>query len=101
MTREEAKKLLPYMQAFAEGKTVQWQDSVTNEWQDDNDPNFHPVAKWRIKPEPREVWVVYVKDEVIDASFSSKEEAEHWAFSTVGPRGFSLSIVKFREVMDE
>lgn len=57
MTREEAKKLLPIIQAFAEGKTIQYKNnydtwrSVSNENSSmlfDKDP-----SKYRIKPEPK------------------------------------------------
>lgn len=56
MTREQAKELLPIIQAFAEGKTIQyyfggvvWRDVKSNEAIDfrDNPSNY------RIKPEPK------------------------------------------------
>ena len=52
MTREEAKELLPIIQAFAEGKTVQFLDG--GKWADVYETDFHesPV-KYRIKPEPK------------------------------------------------
>lgn len=51
MTREEAKELLPFMQAFAEGKTLQvW---TNNTWKDENHPFFGPLSQFRIKPEPK------------------------------------------------
>ena len=52
MTREEAKELLPIMQAFAEGKTVQ-HFSVGGRWIDCNDPLFSRDVKYRIKPESK------------------------------------------------
>ena len=50
MTREQAKELLPIIQAFAEGKTVQFLDG--GKWADVYETDFHesPV-KYRIKPE--------------------------------------------------
>ena len=51
MTREEAKELLPIMQAFAEGKTIQvW---VNDTWQDEEYPSFGKLSLFRIKPEPK------------------------------------------------
>lgn len=51
MTREEAKELLPIMQAFAEGKTIQvWSNDT---WQDEEYPSFGELSLFRIKPEPR------------------------------------------------
>ena len=38
MTREQAKELLPIIQAFAEGKTIQvWANDT---WQDEEYPSF-------------------------------------------------------------
>ena len=57
MTREEAKELLPIIQAFAEGKTMQWldRDGVWNDViGDDAKMYFNQSAPhYRIKPKPR------------------------------------------------
>ena len=54
MTREEAKELLPVIQAFAEGKVIQCRSSITNEWRDFDEPAFNGVTdNYRIKPEPK------------------------------------------------
>ena len=51
MTREEAKELLPIIQAFAEGKTIQvWYNDT---WQDEEYPSFGELSLFRIKPEPK------------------------------------------------
>ena len=48
MTREEAKELLPFIQAFAEGKTIQvWANDT---WKDENYPFFGTLYQFRIKP---------------------------------------------------
>ena len=53
MTREETKQLLPIMQAYAEGKTIQfnhfgkWVDVVS-----ELNPEYYP-SKYRVKPEPK------------------------------------------------
>lgn len=55
MTREEAKELMPIIQAFAEGKTIQYYDSLIDiaDWEDCENPNFENLTyKFRIKPEP-------------------------------------------------
>uniref|UniRef100_UPI0040251419 hypothetical protein n=1 Tax=Prevotella sp. TaxID=59823 RepID=UPI0040251419 len=50
MNREQAKKLLPIIQAFAEGKTVQYK--IEKEWIQTNVPTFNPYLwEYRIKPE--------------------------------------------------
>lgn len=52
MTREEAKEMLPIMQAFAEGKNIQFLSD--GEWHDINQADFTCYPdKYRIKPEPK------------------------------------------------
>lgn len=52
MNREQAKELLPIIQAFAEGKTVQYK--TEKEWIQTNVPTFNPYLwEYRIKPEPK------------------------------------------------
>lgn len=53
MTRKEAKKMLPIIQAYAEGKTVQYFSAGGRRWVDCNDPLFSKDVKYRIKPEPK------------------------------------------------
>ena len=52
MTREEAKELLPIIQAWAEGKNIQFISD--GEWHDINQADFTCYHdKYRIKPEPK------------------------------------------------
>lgn len=52
MTREETKELIPIIQAFADGKTIEF--FKQGEWMELNDPDFMWSAdKYRIKPEPK------------------------------------------------
>lgn len=60
MTRDEAKQLLelmPVIQAFANGKEVQYQVDGAPSWYDAESPTFFvgKTTKWRIKA--LEVWV--------------------------------------------
>ena len=56
MTREEAKELLPIMQAFAEGDEIQYRNNY-NEWIDVKTGEglcfTRPSSCYRIKPEPK------------------------------------------------
>lgn len=51
MTREQTKKALPILQAYAEGKTIQykvgdnWKDITSEDW------GYNPYCSYRIKPE--------------------------------------------------
>ena len=52
MTREQAKELLPIIQAWAEGKTIQFLDG--GKWADVYETDFYQSPdKYRIKPEPK------------------------------------------------
>ena len=55
MTREEVKEMLPVLQAFADGKTIERRCIKGDKslWYDDEDPNFDNDFEYRIKPEPR------------------------------------------------
>lgn len=56
MTREEANKLLPIIQAFCEGKTIQSKGIADDVplWWNDNNPTFDVGNfDYRIKPEPK------------------------------------------------
>ena len=52
MTREEVKKMLPIMQAYAEGRTIQFLDG--GKWFDLSESDFYKSPeRYRIKPEPK------------------------------------------------
>lgn len=53
MTREEAKRLLPIIKAFSEGKTIEVMNT-SGHWDEINIPNFDvDPKKYRIKPKPK------------------------------------------------
>ena len=51
MTREEAKELLPIIQAFAEDKTIQ--DWTNDTWKDKEYTSFGELSQSPIKPQPK------------------------------------------------
>ena len=53
MNRERAKELLPLMQAYAEGGTIQQYNYLTGEWVDLESPVFTAMDLYRMKPEHR------------------------------------------------
>ena len=55
MTREEVKEMLPVLQAFAEGKTIESRCIKGDKslWYDDEDPSFDDDFEYRIKPEQK------------------------------------------------
>ena len=94
MTREEAKKLLPIIQAFAEGKDIQIRNITDDGWDDIDNDSMSFCAKaeaYRIKPES------------MYRSFKTKEECwnemlKHQPFGWVkSPRGELFCIDKVFE----
>lgn len=53
MKRQQAKKLLPIIQAFAEGKTIEFRTNSISKWIETTTPNFDLLHEYRIKPEPK------------------------------------------------
>lgn len=64
MKREEAKKLVPIIQAFADGKTIQLKVDGGG-WKDTAEPQFlFSAENYRIKPEPRTFYSYRYRDSV-------------------------------------
>ena len=53
MNREEAKKLLPVIEAFSKGKEVEYYDEDLEQWLKISYPTFTGNIKYRVKPEPK------------------------------------------------
>lgn len=55
MDRNQAKALLPIIQAYAEGKAIESRCIKGDKslWYDDEDPSFDNDFEYRIKPEPK------------------------------------------------
>lgn len=55
MNRKEAKKLMPIIQAYAEGKAIESRCIKGDKslWYDDEDPSFDNDFEYRLKPEPK------------------------------------------------
>jgi hypothetical protein len=104
MNRERAKELLPIIQAFAEGKTVQARLSG-GKWHGVSYPYFILLTttfqaddyEYRIKPEPLECWV-RVFDGHAGPVVSTVHETRVDALNTDDE---DIYVVKFREVTDE
>ena len=57
MNRERAKELLPMIQAFADGKEIEYRSLSLGKWIPTSTPSWEDVVEYRIKPEPREWWI--------------------------------------------
>ena len=73
MTREDAKKLLPIIEAYANGEDIQIFRG--GYWEEDEVYNFSgSLDHYRIKPKPREFWINKYKQGIVFLH-ETKEEA--------------------------
>lgn len=91
MNRDNAKDYLPLVQALAEGKVIQLQYG-NGTWHKVEDPSFDlPVDQYRIKPEPREIWVAIDRDN--DGSYMAYLKEDNAKRS-------GYPVVRYREVLE-
>ena len=79
MHREQAARLAPVMQAFADGAAVQWSTWRKGKWVDTSHPNFDQDLDWRVKPEARKTYLFFYnnsEDTIKSVSLSDKELLE-------------------------
>lgn len=53
MTREETKQRIAVMQAYADGKQIQYFEECTRRWEDITAPSWIRGIPYRVKPEPK------------------------------------------------
>lgn len=102
MNRNQAKQLLPIIQAYAEGKAIESRciKGDTSLWYDDKDPSFDDDFEYRIKPEPK-------YRPFKDAKECWQEMQKHQPFGWVKDRNGSKFVIEnvdsrgFVEVYDE
>ena len=89
MNRNRAKELLPIIQAFAEGKDIQYKTELSNGWNKASYPIFSDEKEYRIKPEPREFWL-----------FASGEWQEAYSNDSPLQRVITPNTIKCVEVIE-
>ena len=90
--------------AWFNGELVQYQH-CSGAWVDYPfyDPNkrmgpvFNPAVKYRLKPEPREFWLMFNAKDQLLGTFKTKNEADSVAAYTLNAH----RVLHFREVMPE
>ena len=80
MTREEAKEFLPIIEAFSEGKTIQYRYKGRNIWEDDGKmkSNLNFLAstyEYRIKPESKYVPFTYEDRELFRGKWIKNKQS--------------------------
>jgi hypothetical protein len=101
MTRDEAREFAKLVQAYADGEQIQFHFD-DGEWRGLSDPDFYSrtMDSYRIKPEPREWWVLMDRNgQVGDLLFSLA--AAHCEIDKKMLHGVRApyTIVHVREVM--
>ena len=99
MTREEVKEMLPVLQAFAEGKTIESRCIKGDKslWYDDEDPSFDNDFEYRLKPEPKyrpfkdaeECWAEMLKHQPF--GWVKSKEKGYYSFITMLNYRFRLN----------
>lgn len=94
MNKDNARDYLPLVQALAEGKVIQIRTDLSG-WKDFEEFSFEKHAQnYRIKPEPREIWVVLDGD----------DDGAHMAYLTedqaIVNKRSGYGIVRYREVIE-
>lgn len=52
MNRQQAKELLPIIQAFANGKVIEVRPNSSRKWKETTTPTFDGFHEYRVKPKP-------------------------------------------------
>ena len=120
MTREEAKQLLPIIQAFAEGEIIECRTKpgtisagIPNEWTEIKEIGFWNGIEYRIKPEPKyrpfanseECWTEMLKHQPFgwlkgDKCFYNIVSVSNIDVSMANVSG-DIVILDFSEVMED
>lgn len=97
MNIEETKKAIEVMQAFVDGKVVEyrWAAHTTEPWETATSPSWSwGQVEYRIKPQPKEIWVnEYTTGEAYN--YDSPSDAAKALDATEG------RTVHYREVIEE
>ena len=101
MNKERAKELLPVIQAFAEGKEIQYRqiNYPEGEWHDTLAPTWSPNCQYRIKPEPFERWLVVNSRGTVVVAYEDVASANKGAIANFEAGPFPpYNVVHVREV---
>lgn len=94
MTREETKYLIAVMQAYVDGKQIQYTAAESECWTDVKSPEWDPNYDYRIKPEPKyrpfanadECWMEMLKHQPFGI-MSSKNRKDYMSFMSLNDEG--------------
>ena len=102
MNASQCKQLMPVLQAWIDGETIQFQDQ--GKWTD-LEPQGHldfceVPAFYRIKPEPRSIFFAEDFQGAPVRSWMTRQEAEEWLEERrTSLRTSDYTIVEFKEIV--
>ena len=88
MNREIAKKFLPLIKAFAEGKEIEFKDSNDNIWSSASTPTWNPLLEYRVRLKHRD----FKKGQPILVKFS-EDDTEFKLKSYAGEDDYGNALV--------
>ena len=95
MSPEKAKQMLPIITAFAEGKPVEMKGLCTEKWEVSENLDFcYDADRYRIKPEPRERWVVEFRSIDGDVLLANVIADTHLQAENIGRAHFGARYVR-------
>lgn len=96
MNREQVKRLLPVIQAYADGKEIQWRHMPCDDWSPCILSTISESFEYRIKPrEPREFWVSDHDNGKYRYTYDEEPPARQF------DQRQNVSIFKVREIIEE
>lgn len=93
MTRKRAEELLPVIQAFAEGKEIEFKHKEGDEWFTQDYYVWDEDYEYRIKPEPRE-WYINIYDSDDSYMHNTKIQADNMGKGRI-------ECIKVREILED
>ena len=118
MTKEEAKEFYPILQAFAEGKVIEFKakpgtinTGIPNEWTEMEDIHFWSNVEYRIKPEPKyrpfanaeECWQEMLKHQPFGYTYDKLNNIRDCItkVATTGVSYDSPTVISFAEIFGD
>lgn len=96
---ERERALLPLRQAYCEGKVIQ-RRMGNDTWTDVPEPGFGDVIQnYRIKPEPREWWLIGLTNEELSIVNAHNSRAKAETSKNSFPPSSDVQIIHVKEVL--
>lgn len=100
MTRHQLEYILPVMQQYINGRTVQRSILTRNDWVDDNNPTFGVEYDWRIKPEKKLIPFTFGDINMFKDRWISLRTSTHlFRINSIGRNGISISGIHRTQII--